>query len=68
MKIASTDGMNKAFEEKGDGYREWATGQTREKKVGQVVMVPLIISYEGRSTRTPPGAGKTSSVTLKLIG
>ena len=39
--------MNKAFREKDDKYREWATKDTREKKVAKVVMVPLIISYDG---------------------
>ena len=39
--------MNDAFKEKDDKYREWATRETREKKVGMAVMVPLIISHDG---------------------
>ena len=39
--------MNDAFREKDDKYREWATQETLEKKVGIVVMVPLIISPDG---------------------
>ena len=39
--------MNKAFREKDDKYREWATRETREKKVSKAVMVPLIISHDG---------------------
>ena len=38
--------MNKAFGEKDDKYREWATQETREKKVSKAVMVPLIISRD----------------------
>ena len=47
VKITSTDQMNKAFKEKDDKYREWATKDTREKKVVMAVMVPLIISHDG---------------------
>ena len=39
--------MNEAFKEKDDKYRDWATLETREKKVSKVVMVPLIISHDG---------------------
>ena len=39
--------MNDAFKEKDDKYREWATSETREKKVVMAVMVPLIISHDG---------------------
>ena len=39
--------MNKAFKEKDDKYREWTTQETREKKVVNAVMVPLIISHDG---------------------
>ena len=47
VKITSTEDMNKAFREKDDvKYREWATSETREKKVSKVVMVPLIISHD----------------------
>ena len=47
VKITSTDKMNDAFKEKDDKYREWATRETREKKVMMAVMVPLIISHDG---------------------
>ena len=33
--------------EKDDKYRQWATRETREKKVGMAVMVPIIISHDG---------------------
>ena len=39
--------MNEAFKEKDEKYRVWATQETREKKVGKAVMVPLIISHDG---------------------
>ena len=47
VKVTSTDDMNKAFKEKDDKYRDWATKETREKKVEKAVMVPLIISHDG---------------------
>ena len=47
VKITSTDKMNEAFKEKGDKYRDWATRETREKKVAMAVMVPVIISRDG---------------------
>ena len=47
MKVTSTDKMKEAFKEKDDKYREWATRETQEKKVGKAVMVPLIISHDG---------------------
>ena len=47
VKLTSTDKMSEAFKEKDEKYREWATLETREKKVGKVVMVPLIISNDG---------------------
>ena len=47
VKVTSTDQSNKAFNENDDKYRNWATEETREKKVGKVVMVPLIISHDG---------------------
>ena len=47
VKVTSTDKMNEAFKEKDDKYREWTTQETREKKVGMAVMVPLIISHDG---------------------
>ena len=47
VKITSTDDMNKAFKEKDEKYRQWATIETREKKVAKAVMVPLIVSHDG---------------------
>ena len=47
VKITSTDKMNEAFKEKDEKYPEWATKETREKKVAMAVMVPLIISLDG---------------------
>ena len=47
VKVTSTDDMNKAFKEKDEKYRVWATQETREKKVEKAVMVPLIISHDG---------------------
>ena len=47
VKITSTDKMNEAFKEKDEKCREWATHETREKKVSKVVMVPLIFSHDG---------------------
>ena len=47
VKVTSTDKMNKAFKEKDEKYREWATRGTREKKVAMAVMAPLIISHDG---------------------
>ena len=47
VKVTSTDKMNEAFKEKDDKYREWATKETRERKVAKAVMVPVIISHDG---------------------
>ena len=47
VKVTSTDKMNEAFKEKDEKYRDWATKETREKKVAMAVMVPLIISHDG---------------------
>ena len=47
VKIASTDKMNEAFNEKDEKYLEWATRETLEKKVGMAVMAPLIVSNDG---------------------
>ena len=46
-KVMSTDDLNKALKEKDDNDRQWATCETREKKVAKAVMVPLIISHDG---------------------
>ena len=35
VKVTSTDKMSEAFKEKDEKYREWATWETREKKVGK---------------------------------
>ena len=47
VKITSTGKMNKAFKEKDEKYRVWATRETREKRVSKAVMVPVIISHDG---------------------
>lgn len=47
VKVTSTDKMNDAFKEKDEKCREWATRETREKKVMMAVMVPLIVSHDG---------------------
>ena len=47
VKVTSTEDMNKAFKEKDDKYRDWATKDTREKKVGKAVMIPIIVSHDG---------------------
>ena len=47
VKVRSTDDMNKAFKEKDEKYRVWATQETREEKMVKAVMVPLIISHDG---------------------
>ena len=68
VKVTSTDQLNKAFDEKDEKYREWATNETREKKVSKVVMVPIIISNEGQSTVTQSSAGRTSPPISRLTG
>ena len=47
VQIASTDSLNKAFKEKDEKYRVWATKETQEKMVSKAVTVPLIISHDG---------------------
>ena len=47
VKVTSTDKMNEAFREKDNKYRQWTTTETREKKVGMAMMVPVIISHDG---------------------
>ena len=47
VKVTSTDKTNEAFKEKDDKYREWATRETREKKVSNAVMVPIIVFHDG---------------------
>ena len=52
MKVTSTGKMNEAFKEKDDKYREWATKDTREKKVAKAVLVPSSSLTMGLSTMT----------------
>ena len=47
VKVTSTEDLNKAFKEKDEKYRQWATCETREKKVAKAVMVPINISHDG---------------------
>ena len=44
--------MNKTFKKDDDKYREWATKETREKKVSMAVLVPVIISRDGAVHKT----------------
>ena len=67
VKGTSTEDMNEAFKEKDEKYREWATRETREKKV-MVVMVPLIISHDGSVHVAQSGAVRTSQQTSLSIG
>ena len=46
MKIAPTDKMKEAFKAK-EKYMEWTIMEKREKKVAEMVMVPVIISHDG---------------------
>ena len=52
MKVTSTDKMDDVFKENDEKYCEWTTKEMLEKVV-MAVMVPLIISTMGLSTRTP---------------
>ena len=54
VKVTSTEEMNRAFKEKDEKYRDWATRETREKKVRMAVMVPIIISHDGAVHRSQP--------------
>ena len=42
-----SEDLNKALKEKDEKYREWATRETREKKVAKAVMVLFIVSHDG---------------------
>ena len=58
--------MNKAFKEKYEKYRVWATIETREKKVGKAVMVPLIISHDGGVHKDSVKRGKNFAPDIKV--
>ena len=60
VKVTSTEDLNEAFKEKDEKCREWATRDTREKKVVKVVIVPLSISHNGAVPMTLSGGGRTS--------
>ena len=47
VKVTSTDNLNESFKVKDDKYREWTTRETREKKIGMAVIVPLSTSHDG---------------------
>ena len=68
VKITSTDKLNEAFKEKDEKYREWATKETREKKVAKAVMVPSSSPMMGQSTRNRSDGGETSHQTSRLTG
>ena len=58
--------MKEAFREKDEKYREWATSETREKKVANVVMVPLIISHDGAVHRDTVRRWKSFAPDIKV--
>ena len=66
VKITSTEKMNESFKEKDKKYREWATKETREKKVVKAVMVPLIISHDGAVHRDTVRRWKSFAPDMKV--
>ena len=66
VKVTSTANMNKAFMEKDEKYREWATRETREKKVVMAVMVPHIISHDGAVHRDTVRRWKSFAPDIKV--
>ena len=66
VKVTSTEDMSKAFREKDEKYREWATRETKEKKVEKVVLVPLIISHDGAVHRDTVRRWKDFSKDIKV--
>ena len=68
VKVTSTDQLHKAFREKDDKYRVWATSETREKKVSKVVMVPIIISHDGAVHKDSVRRWKALRLTSKWTG
>ena len=68
VKVTSTDRMNEAFKEKDEKYREWATRETREKKVSMAVMVPVIISHDGAVHKNTVKRWKASLLISMSIG
>ena len=66
VKVTSTDKMSEAFKEKDDKYRVWTTQETREKKVGMAVMVPLIISHDGAIHKDSVKRWKTFAPDIKI--
>ena len=65
VKITSTDKLNEAFKEKDEKYREWTMWEKWKNKLVMTVMVPLIISHDGRSIETRSGDGMTSHLTSR---
>ena len=65
VKITSTDKLNDAFKEKDDKYREWATRETREKKVTNAVMVPSS-SHDGAIHRDSVRRWKNFAPDIKV--
>ena len=66
VKVTSTEDLNRAFKEKDDKYRKWATMETREKKVGKAVMVPLIVSHDGAIHRDSVRRWKSFASDIKI--
>ena len=66
VKVTSTEEMNRAFKEKDEKYRDWATRETREKKVRMAVMVPIIISHDGAVHRDSVRRWKSFAPDIKV--
>ena len=68
VKVTSTDDSNKAFKEKDEKYHEWATSETREKKVAKAGWCPSSSPTTRRSIETPSNCRWTSHPTSRLTG
>ena len=63
VKVTSTEDMEKAFKEKDEKYREWATRDTREMKAAKV---PIIISHDGAIHRDSVRRWKNFAPDIKV--
>ena len=68
MKVTSADKMKETFKEKDDKYHEWATRETKERKAGEAVMVPLVISHVGAVQKDAIKRWKTSLKISTMTG
>ena len=66
VNVTLIDKTNEVFEENDDKYRELAIRETREKKVGKAVMVPLIISHDSAVHRDSIGRWKDFAYDIKV--